>query len=176
MVIFHLCCLACISFYVLSLLYFLFPSFPSPCPPPFLLSSTPTLHRSGSSSGTRLDRSVSAASSPATSETPPSLWWFMTSPVSQSLEGPEQGSLYATYREPVTVLQQHCLSQLPQVALLRLQIASESLCPWADLIMNVIAATKQWFWSFALIETQLCRNYSPSFPLLLLHLLLTFAY
>ncbi|KAJ8390588.1 hypothetical protein AAFF_G00101940 [Aldrovandia affinis] len=37
--------------------------------------------KSGSSCGILQDRSVSAASFPATSVTPPSLWWSMTSPV-----------------------------------------------------------------------------------------------
>lgn len=41
--------------------------------------------RFGSSCGTLQGRSASAASFPATSETPLLLWWSMTSPVSQSL-------------------------------------------------------------------------------------------
>ena len=47
-------------------------------------SSSPVLiFRSGSSFGTLPDRSVSVALFPATSVIPPSLLWFMTSPVSQ---------------------------------------------------------------------------------------------
>ena len=67
----------------------------------------------------------------------------------RALAGPEQGSLYdlrgACHRAAAALPFAASTSRVAAW-----QIASESLCPWADLIMNVIAATKQWFWGFAL--------------------------
>ncbi len=86
---------SCFGFLMLSL-----SSNPAPLPYPlfisFLCSSFVfplfSLHttvcwslRFGSSCGTLQGRSASAASFPATSETPLLLWWSMTSPVSPSL-------------------------------------------------------------------------------------------
>ena len=73
--------LACKNPFILQFLDILFPLTLSASSSS---SSSPVLiFRSGSSFGTLPDRSVSVALFPATSVIPPSLLWFMTSPVSQ---------------------------------------------------------------------------------------------
>lgn len=84
-VFFPLTPLPCLIFCLVSLYLHSYLFFPSSFLFPLFAHVVCWSLRFGSSCGTLQGRSASAASFPATSETPLLLWWSMTSPVSQSL-------------------------------------------------------------------------------------------